>query len=1383
MDKNAIKKFAVWARKELIERVSKKALAYGITEHEVYNPDADSVNGLVLTAAQKKERKALTEQIFAKGYQQVMEEVAYTWFNRFCALRFMEVNGFLPSLVRVFTNDKNEFRPQLLTEALELDLPGLDKQKIYELKEANADEELYKYLLITQCNALNDELPRMFQRIEDYTELLFPDNLLREGSVIEQMITLIPEEDWQDAVQIIGWLYQYYNIEPKKEVFANLDKNIKIGKNDIPAATQLFTPDWIVRYMVENSLGRLVTSNQCIVDSESSINAKLTTNNSSLNTTNYPLAAWKYYLPEAEQEIVNSGQCSVDSESSVNAKLTTNNFSLTTTKCIDPCMGSGHILAYLFDVLMEVYRSEGYRDRDAVKNIINNNLYGLDIDERAAQLSYFAVMMQGRKYDNRFLTRHYQPHIYAITESNGIDRELLAYFGVELDDLNRENALNQINGLLDEMEDACEYGSLITVSEYDFALLRDFAAAYDAEQNLFASGALAPLQERLQQLIAVAEMLARKYEVVVTNPPYMGAGNMDEKLSKYVKQHYPDSKSDLFAVFMEACHNMTAENGYQAMITMHSWMFLSSFEKLRAKIQKQNIVNMVHLGARAFEEIGGEVVQTTSFVLANKHIDGYKGTYCRLVEPTTQAGKEEMFLAKENRYVACSDNFAKIPGAPVAYWVSDRFRKVYDNLKVKDVAFTGIGMRTGDNNRFLRKWYEISFLKMKTDSSNAKEAMYSESKWFPYNKGGESRRWYGNNEYVVNWENDGKEIKDNTREKYPQLGDDLGWKISNEKYYFKPILTWSFINSSKFMGVRLKEKGCISDVAGSMIVPRVVCLDYLAGLLCSKVCERIINVANPTLNVQVKDIANIPVILDFQFHGLLVEKVQECIALSKSDWDSFETSWDFAEHPLLVTSGQCIVNSESSVNVKLTTNNFSLTTNNSLLSTIAQAYQRWQAVCNERFAQLKANEEELNRIFIDIYGLQDELTPEVEEKDVTVHRIFDSKDDVPEAMKGSNYILTQQQVVKSLISYAVGCMFGRYSLDKPGLVYAGGEISDQWIEISGQYYLREVVEKYVAQELQRTYSMAEINVADGGDLPIGEITATRGAIFTFGSDAKSSNINSVQYCRGTSKKLYEGIRELSVNSQGIKCGAGNTAYDLCSPEILGAIASGTGSELVQRGWQDADSIDWQAIHCKLTTNHYGADKDAIIPISDNEYFNDDIVARFVEFIKTAFGADEKMLEENLNFIASALGGNGSARDVIRAYFNNGFYADHCKTYQKRPIYWLFDSGKKNGFKCLIYMHRYQKDTIARIRTDYLHEQQSRYRTAISDLQNRIDNAASTGVRVKLQKQLATVQAQVEEARLYEEKIHHLADQMLEMDLDDGVKHNYAIFKDVLAKIK
>ena len=1178
MDKNAIKKFAVWARKELIERVSKKALAYGITEHEVYNPDADSVNGLVLTAAQKKERKALTEQIFAKGYKQVMEEVAYTWFNRFCALRFMEVNGFLPSLVRVFTNDKNEFRPQLLTEALELDLPGLDKQKIYELKEANADEELYKYLLITQCNALNDELPRMFQRIEDYTELLFPDNLLREGSVIEQMITLIPEEDWQDAVQIIGWLYQYYNIEPKKEVFANLDKNIKIGKNDIPAATQLFTPDWIVRYMVENSLGRLVNN-------ASSDNAQAT-------TTNYPLESWKYYLPEAEQETEVRKQL---------AQLSTTNFSLTTTKCIDPCMGSGHILAYLFDVLMEVYRSEGYRDRDAVKNIINNNLYGLDIDERAAQLAYFAVMMQGRKYDNRFLTRHYQPHIYAVTESNGIDRELLAYFGVELDDLNRENALNQLNGMLDEMEDACEYGSLITVSEYDFALLKDFVAAYDAEQNLFASGSLAPLQERLQQLIAVAETLAQKYEVVVTNPPYMGAGNMNPKLSGYLKKHYPNSKSDLFAAFMEKGNSMVCKNGYNCMVTMQSWMFLSSFEKMRKNIlQTRDITNLMHME----NMVMGIAFGTAVSVIRNSKTNGYRGTYNQIKLCDIVDDKPMRFPVMENRFAQLSsDNFAKIPGAPVAYWVSENDLLSFDRSSLlSDISNPKQGLITGNVNKFVRKWFEII---------DCKFSVKSGCKWYPYCNGGNYRKWYGNNEDVVDWLDDGREVKN-----FFDENGKLRSRPQNQQFYFQEGGTWTAISSSTF-SVRYFPKGYIFSNAGMAIFTEINLLLTIIGFLNSKISRKYLSIYNEGLNYNQGDIAKLPIVNDLS-DEILLNVVKQNISLSQSDWDSFETSWDFAIHSLLSTKHELL----------------------------EDAYASYKQIVNSRFAQLKANEEELNRIFIDIYGLQDELTPEVEEKDVTVHRIFDSKDDVPEAMKGSNYILTQQQVVKSLISYAVGCMFGRYSLDKPGLVYAGGEISDQWIEISGQYYLREVVEKYVAQELQRTYSMAEINVADGGDLPIGEITATRGAIFTFGSDAKSSNINSVQYCRGTSKKLYEGIRELSVNSQGIECGAGNTAYNLCSPEILDAIASGTGSELVQRGWQDADSIDWQAIHCKLTTNHYGADKDAIIPISDNEYFNDDIVARFVEFIKTAFGADEKTLEANLNFIAAALGGNGSARDVI-----------------------------------------------------------------------------------------------------------------------------------------
>lgn len=1190
MDKNAIKKFAVWARNELIERVSKKAMVYGISENEVIDPNADSVNGIVLTAAQKKERQALIELIFAKGYQQVMEEVAYTWFNRFCALRFMEVNNYLPSLVRVFTNNKNEFRPQILTEALEVDLEGLDKAKLYELKEANADEELYKYLLITQCNALNKELPKMFQKIEDYTELLFPDNLLRQGSVVEQMIKLIPEEDWKDAVQIIGWLYQYYNIEPKNAVFANLKKNIKISKKDIPAATQLFTPDWIVRYMVENSLGRMWVEGH--PDDELK-------------------AGWKYYLEEAQQEP------EVEQEL-VKIREQYASLQVMDIKCIDPCMGSGHILAYMFDVLMEIYKKQGYRNRDAVKNIINCNLYGLDIDERAAQLAYFAVMMKGRQYDDRFLERNYQPHVHTIVESNGIDRELLTYFGVEMDELSRENANNQLNSLLDAMHDACEYGSIITVPVYDFDLLKEYVAEYDPESDLFASKDLGPLQERLQELIAVGEVLARKYEVVVTNPPYMGVGGMGSKLATYVKNRFPKSKVDLFAVFIEVCHAMNTINGYQAMITQHSWMFLTSFEKLRAKIQSINIVNMAHLGARAFEEIGGEVVQTTSFVWQNSYIKGFKGEYSRLVDANSQQEKENLFLDKTSIFEAKQDDFSIIPGAPIAYWVSKPMYELFN----PQYAYTGAtkkGVLTGDNETYLRIWYEVVIAKIGFDCCSHQDMIKSEKKWFPVTSGGEYRRWYGNLDTLVNLENDGQDIKSNVK----------NYRLREQKYYFREAITWTEVSSSYF-NCRYVPQCILFGNGGPVSFFYDDMLFYTLGLLNSKVATEILSYLAPTINFGPDQIKKIPIVrAKKEYVEMLVKQNTE---ESKSDWDLFETSWDFQEHPLMTHNVSQNFDTDGIKDVNMSKHWL-----------LKDVYELYKDRANVRFNQLRANEEELNRIFIDIYGLQDELTPDVEDKDITVHRIYDSKEDVPESMKSSSYVLTKQDVVKSLISYAVGCMFGRYSLDKEGLVYAGGE------------------------------------------------------------------------------------------------------------------------------WDDSNYVA------------FPADKDAIIPICDDEYFNDDIVARFVEFIKVVYGEDT--LEENLIFIAEALGGNGSARDVIRAYFINGFYADHCKTYQKRPIYWLFDSGKKNGFKCLIYMHRYHKDTVARVRTDYLHEQQSRYRTNIEDLKNRINNATSTGMRVKLEKQLVALEAQAAEAFAYEEKMKHIADQMLEIDLDDGVKHNYAIFQDVLAKIK
>lgn len=717
MDKNAIKKYAIWARRELISRVSQRAAYFEITEAGFGDPEADSVLGRVLSDEEKAQRQALIAQVRQKGYRQVMEEAAYTWFNRFVALRFMEVNGYLPTHVRVFTDEANQFRPQILTEAINMELDGLNMQKVYAFKNANDDDGLFKYMVIVQCNALSSVLPGMFQRISDYTELLFPDNLLREGSVLQQMIELIPEEDWKDAVQIIGWLYQYYNAEKKDEVFAALKKNVKITKENIPAATQLFTPDWIVRYMVENSLGRLWV--------EGHPNDELK-------------ATWKYYLEEAEQE------------PEVQARLTEirKEYAAMTPeqiKCIDPCCGSGHILAYLFDVLMQIYESYGYTTREAVDSIVQNNLYGLDIDDRAAQLAYFAVMMKARQYDRRFFSRGIQPHVYAIQESNGIDHAALEYF------CNGDAKLKAaMDSIIKELHDAKEYGSILNVTPVDFAALYTRFDEVRSDINMSKEAAL----NDLLPLVQAAETLSQKYDVVGTNPPYMGSSGMGAKLADFVKKNYPDSKSDLFAVFIEACGKMTRKNGYQAMITQHAWMFLSSFEKLRAKLLQKDTVNMAHLGARAFDEIGGEVVQTTSFVLRNSHITEYKGTYCRLIEPASQKGKEIMFLMKKNRSSASQSKFKKIPFQMIIYWVKDSVVDLFQSSKLDMFISIRQGVATSDNNRFLRIWSEVVFNKIGFGLSGA-EARASEYKWFPYNKGGTPVRWYGNLDYVINYFHDG----------------------------------------------------------------------------------------------------------------------------------------------------------------------------------------------------------------------------------------------------------------------------------------------------------------------------------------------------------------------------------------------------------------------------------------------------------------------------------------------------------------------------------------------------------------------------------------------------------------------------------------------------
>ena len=1232
MDKNAIKKYAVWARRELISRVSQRAAYFEITEAGFGDPAADSVLGRVLSAEEKTQRQALIAQIRQKGYQQVMEEVAYTWFNRFIALRFMEVNGYLPSHVRVFTDEANQFKPQILAEAIHIELDGLDMQKVYAFKNANDDDGLFKYMVIVQCNALSSILPGMFQRISDYTELLFPDNLLRDGSVLQQMIEMIPEEDWKDAVQIIGWLYQYYNAEKKDEVFAALKKNVKITKENIPAATQLFTPDWIVRYMVENSLGRLWLEHLAATGegyhySYGEHNAATYINADKVKALK---ANWKYYLEEAEQEPdVQDQLAEIRKEY---AAMTPEQI-----KCIDPCCGSGHILAYLFDVLVQIYESYGYTTREAVASIVQNNLYGLDIDDRAAQLAYFAVMMKARQYDRRFFSRGIQPHVYAIQNSKTMPAESWGYLGKEKEIARR---------LWDSFADAKEYGSLVQpeVALEELDRLKARLVQMDersGDGSLFTMTLTQTALDVLCPLMELAQVLVQKYDVVVTNPPYMGSSGMGAKLADFVKKNYPDSKSDLFAVFIEACGKMTRKNGFQAMITQHAWMFLSSFEKLRAKLLQKDTINMAHLGARAFDEIGGEVVQTTSFVLRNSHIADYKGTYCRLIEPTTQQGKEDMFLAAETRYTAQQSNFPKIPGSPVAYWASNSLYRLFDGDSIGNHYDVKAGMCTGKNEVFIMQWYEVDFLK---SSLIMEKYLYT-----PHNKGGEFRKWYGNRDVFLKY----------NEKALAEMERNAGFRHDGKEYYFKPHIGWSKIASSK-SSFRFYESGFTFDSAGLGLFSNSANMLCTLALLNSKVVEHLIPILNPTLNVTPMIVKKLP------YSDINVSEItKNCISTSRDDWNSFETSWDFKQHPLvrLWLAGAYAWGDEQPV------------------ALLSSAYRAWKLECNGQFEKLKANEEELNRIFIDTYGLQDELTPEVADKDVTVHYLVDTKDDIPASLQGSNYVLTRRDVIVSLISYVVGCMFGRYSLDAEGLAYAGGD----WNAV------------YRMQQEIYTVEGKEVHLADGRVLTV-----------------KPAGYNQI--------KTDDGWKNLS----------------------------------------------------------YPVDADNVIPICDDEYFDDDMVGRFVKFIETVYGSDT--LEENLKFIADALGGKGTPRDVIRSYFLNDFYADHCKTYQKRPIYWLFDSGKKNGFKALIYMHRYQPDIVARIRTAYVHEQQSRYHTAIDDLESRIA-AASTAERVKLNKQLKKLQEQDAELRTYEEKIHHLADKMTPIDLDDGVKVNYAKFQDVLAKIK
>lgn len=834
MNKTAIKNFAVEARVMLINAVTQLAYEFEVTENGTNDPAQESVNGRSLTAAEKNQRSQLIANIRQNGFTQTMDEAAYTWFNRFIALRFMEVNNYLPSHTRIFSDESGNFKPEVLSDAANVEIDGLDKELVLELLENQENERLYKYIIITQCNALNKGLPEMFEQIGGWTELLFPRNLLREDSVIAKMITEIPEEDWRDQVQIIGWLYQYYNTEPKDKVFADLKKNIKISAQAIPAATQLFTPDWIVRYMVENSLGRLWAEGHGKPDD----------------------ADWKYYLDEAEQEDPVKAELE-----KIRAEY--KNIQPENIKIIDPCMGSGHILVYAFDVLIDIYRSCGWGERDAAKSILRNNLYGLDIDRRAYQLAYFAVMMKARQYNRRICSPENQPNLANFADVMGADTDMLS---------------GSIRRFAEQFAFADTYGSLMTVTapaDIDTAF-SDFMPTLGLNMRQF------------DMMMKIYKILSQKYDVVCTNPPYMGGSGMNAKLSEFVKSKFPDSKSDLFACFIEKCGQLAKPHGFYAMITQHAFMFLSSYENLRKKLMQKTTVNMAHLGARAFDEIGGEVVQTTAFVMTG-HIKDYKGTYARLVDTVGENEKRDLFLSGDKRFAAKQENFSKIPGSPVAYWVSEKMFNIFkDEKSISDVSQVKIGMGTGKNEIFVRDWWEVSECEIDYSIKQYSDLNNTDKKYFPYNKGGDFRLWYGNLQEVLWFDANGREAMNRMTGHRENGGKD---------FYFRKGITWSFISSSRF-GVRSRPSGSLFDVAGStLFVNEDKIYYYVLGFLSSLVCNYILGALNPTLNYQAGNIKSLP--LCFDRMNDVNSLAENNVELSKQDWDSFETSWDFESHPLI----------------------------------------------------------------------------------------------------------------------------------------------------------------------------------------------------------------------------------------------------------------------------------------------------------------------------------------------------------------------------------------------------------------------------------------------------------------------------------------------------
>lgn len=1155
MNKTALKNFAIWARKKLISDITYSAGLLAVNENGIGEPLPQSRSDLQLFDIGTKDyaevkgerisqRNSLVSAIRAKAeeldnykvaFEYIVEEVAYTWFNRMIAIRFMEVNGYLP--IRVLSSESGKHEPDIVTTPFDagLEFTGEESGRIYELRDNNRLEELFRMLFIRECNHLHDILPELFEATNDYSELLLSLSYTDKDGVVFHLVNDISEDDFniekEGQVEIIGWMYQYYNTEPKDKVFAALKKNVKITKENIPAATQLFTPHWIVRYMVENSLGRLWIEGHPDDDLRQ---------------------CWEYYLDEAEQEPQVQAQLE-------EIRAGCREISPEDIRIIDPCMGSGHILVYAFDVLMQIYSAQGYSERDAAKLIVEKNLWGLDIDRRAYQLAYFAVMMKARQYNRRILTSGIKPNLFVIDDNRALTPEIIEYIA----DGDSKIAAD-LRSISNDLTNAREYGSIINVQPVDFSGLieRIGVIAQSDELNLIAMENKRIACEKILPLVNQAQALSQKYDVVCTNPPYMGGSGMNSVLSEYVKRCYSEAKSDLFAALIIKCLEFTKQNGYSSLVTMQSWMFLSSFEEMRTKLLTLNtLTTLMHME----NMVMGIAFGTAVSVFRKGAVKGYKGTYNQIKLADIENAKPKSFPVAGNRFAqVSSDNFSKIPGMPVAYWVSEKFADVFKNEKLYKYSISPSQNVTGNNDRFVRKFWELSNVKVG-----------GRDEWIFYAKGGGFRKWWGNLLDIVNWTPTARYI-------YQHGDGHHASQIINKDYWYRKGITWGLITSS-IPSFRVMPEGATFDKGGSTIIVEREVYNYALGLLNSKVFLVVAKALNPTLNFQVKDICSLPLVISCL--DVINSTVDKCIDISQVDWDSFETSWDFKTHPLLKP-----------------------------VPLISESFAQWSDECEKRFTQLKSNEEELNRIFIDIYGLQDELTPEVEDKDVTVRRADLTRD------------------IKSLVSYAVGCMFGRYSLDSEGLAYAGG--------------------------------------------------------------------------------------------------------------------------------------DWDGSKYKT----FIPDPDNCIPVTDEEYFRDDIVVRFVDFIRTVYGA--YTLEENLTFIADALGTRGNtSRERIRNYFLNDFIKDHIKMYQKRPIYWMFDSGKQNGFRALVYMHRWNADTTGNVRVEYLHKLQRIYENEIRQSQDVAETGSGREVSAA-QKRIEKLTKQLKETHDFDEKIAHLALSRIDIDLDDGVKVNY-----------